>query len=752
MGGFTHKTFFAIVIAAPLIAQEPIVTHAPVPLQPLAQQVRRLETALNYLGQPLLPADQKAINDAIAEPDEITAVRQIERVLDKYTLAVIEINPESRVKVEQGPAKPEVVESGTRLFLVKVLNQARVTAPLKVASPNSGNVYITSNGAPEPPLRLSPRDAQEKWANISIYDKPPMRPRLTGLGMEYQILEVYSRDSGQRSAVLQFDVGQTSQDLGFRSEIMVLFTALPARAITVRVRDENGKPSVASLVVKDRYNRIYPNPSKRLAPDFPFQPQVYRFDGENLRLPEGYYTVAYTGGPEYLTHTKEFAVDAKSPAEISVALERWIDPSKFGWYSGDHHVHAAGCSHYQNPTEGVLPKDMIRQLLGESVNVGAVLTWGPCYYYQKQFFSGADNPLSQPDRLMHYDLEVSGFPSSHAGHLILLGLKDQDYPGTKRIEDWPTWDLPILQWGKKQGAIVGFAHSGWGLETQTNELPNYELPSFDGIGANEYIVDVTHPNTVDFISAVDTPWAAELNIWYHTLNVGFRTRISGETDFPCIYDNRVGMGRNYAKVDGKLTYPDWLKSLRDGRSYVSDGKSHLMNFTVNGREVGSEIQLSRGANAHVELNVAAHLDALPDESIRKLTFLQKPYWALERARVGDTRDVPVELIVNGISRARKLIAADGQIRPVSFDVPVEKSSWIAVRIKQSSHTNPVFAIVDGKPIRASRRSAEWCLAAVSQCWTQKAVAIAPAQRDAARQAYDHAREVYQRLIAESVDP
>jgi hypothetical protein len=415
-------------------------------------------------------------------------------------------------------------------------------------------------------------------------------------------------------------------------------------------------------------------------------------------------------------------------------------------------VHAAGCSHYQNPTEGVLPKDMLRQLLGESLNIGAVLTWGPCYYYQKQFFSGQDNPLSQPDRLMHYDLEVSGFPSSHAGHLILLGLKDQDYPGTKRIEDWPSWDLPILQWGKKQGAVVGFAHSGWGLEVQSTDLPNYELPPFDGIGANEYIVDVTYPNAVDFISAVDTPHVSELNIWYHTLNVGFRTRISGETDFPCIYDARVGIGRNYAKVDGKLTYPGWIESLRAGRSYVSDGKSHLMDFQVNGHAVGSEIQIGRGQNAHIELNVAARLDVLPDESIRKLSVMQKPYWDIERTRVGTTRDVPVELVVNGISRARKLVTADGQIRPVAFDVPIEKSSWIAVRILPSSHTNPVFAMVDGKPIRASRRSAEWCLAAVSQCWSQKAVATANSERDAARKAYDHAREVYQRLIGESQEP
>jgi hypothetical protein len=749
---FSVAMIWTFAVAAPLLAQEPLATHAPVPLQPIAQQVRRLETALNYLGQPLLAADQKEINDAIAEADELAAVKRLERLLDKYTLAIVEINPESRVKVEQGMAKPELVEGGTRLFLVKVLNQARVTAPLKVASPNSGNVYITSNGAPEPPLRLTDRDARERWANIAIYDKPPMPRRLSGLGLEYQILEIYSRDSGQRSAMLQFDVGQTSQDLGFRSEVMVLFTALPARPITLRVRDENGNPTVASFLVKDRYNRIYPNPSKRLAPDFPFQPQVYRFDGENLRLPDGYYTVASTGGPEYVTHTKELAVEASGPTEISTTLERWIDPSKFGWYSGDHHVHAAGCSHYQNPTEGVLPKDMIRQLLGESLNIGAVLTWGPCYYYQKQFFSGEDNALSKTDRLMHYDLEVSGFPSSHNGHLILLGLKDQDYPGTKRIEDWPTWDLPILQWGKKQGAIVGFAHSGWGLEVQSTDLPNYELPPFDGIGANEFIVDVTHPNSVDFISAVDTPYISELNIWYHTLNVGFRTRISGETDFPCIYDNRVGMGRNYAKVEGKLTYAGWLDSLRAGRSYVSDGKSHLLDFKVNGREIGagaSEIRVSRGANAHVEVKVAAWLDPIPDESIRNLTPMQKPYWNLERARVGNIRDVPVELVVNGVARARKLVTADGTIRPLTFDIPMETSSWIAVRILPSSHTNPIFAIVDGQPIRGSRRSAEWCLAAVNQCWSQKAVAISSAEREAARKAYDHARQVYQQLIAES---
>jgi hypothetical protein len=381
-----------------------------------------------------------------------------------------------------------------------------------------------------------------------------------------------------------------------------------------------------------------------------------------------------------------------------------------------------------------------------------VLTWGPCYYYQKQFFTAEDNPLSTADRRMHYDLEVSGFPSSHSGHLVLLGLKDQDYPKTHRIEDWPSWNLPILKWAKSQGAVVGFAHSGWGLQVQDRAVPSFEMPAFDGIGANEFIVDVTHPGAVDFISTVDTPAVSELSIWYHTLNVGFRTRISGETDFPCIYDSRVGLGRTYAHVEGGLTYRGWLDSMSGGRSYVSDGRSHLLDFTVNGVAVGrsgSEVRLNGRQTLTARLRAAAYLDPLPNEAIRNTPPDEKPYWDLERARVGTSRNVLVELVVNGNVVASREIPADGQVREVTFDVTVDRSSWVAARILRSSHTNPVFALVDGKPIRASRRSAEWCLTAVNQCWTQKAPLIRPAERDAARAAYDHAREVYRRLIAES---
>ena len=749
--------FVVVALSLGLRAQEHVHTGpvGAVALQPLAQQVRRLETALAYLGQPLPASDRAAFDEAIAMREEAAAVTRLQEVLDRHVLATVRINPESRVTVEQGDARPDLLQGGTRLFLVKVINEAGVTAPLVVQSPNSGRVFIPSRGGvgeAEPPQELTDVQVRERWADISLYTASPMRPRLSGLGVEYWLLQVYSREAGQRSAVLAFNVGQGTQDIGFRNDIDILFTAAPAYAVRVRVVDEHGEPTSASFLVKDEADRVYPTASKRLAPDFYFQPQVYRTDGESIELPSGSFLLTVSRGPEYLAQTRRVAV--AGPDEWLFRFVRWIDPSRYGWYSGDHHIHSAGCSHYQNPTEGVLPQDMWPQIAGEALNVASVLTWGPSYYFQKQFFTGDDHPLSKPgQRLMHYDLEISGFPSSHAGHLVLLGLKDQDYPGTKRLEDWPTWTLPVLRWAKAQGAVVGFAHSGWGLETRSRDLPNDEVPAFDGIGANEFIVDVTHPNAVDFISAGDTPHIWELNIWYHTLNAGFRTRISGETDFPCITDDRVGLARSYAKVDGTLTYRKWIDAIQSGRNYVSDGKSHLMDFAVNAVEGGrgdSEIRLEQSGRVHVTLKAAANLQLSPNDVIRRAPYDAKPYWDLERARIGLGREVPIEIVVNGVFVASQPLIADGIVREVAFDIPIERSSWIAARILPSSHTNPVFAIVGGRPVRGPRRSIEWCLNAVNQCWTQKSPRIRAAELDAARQAYDHARQVYTERLAEAV--
>jgi hypothetical protein len=599
------------------------------------------------------------------------------------------------------------------------------------------------------PPSVRPSDIADRWLALEMYDDKPLEPQLSGLPLEYRIVTLYSRDRGTREAQLGATIGSGSEDIGFRNRAAIVFRVDPSEDLAIRVRDEHGQPAVASLLVEDRRGRVYPARSKRLAPDFFFQRHVYRADGETIRLPAGQYSVTCGRGPEYVSEQRRLEIRQgdRAPA-LAVQLKRWIDPAASGWYSGDHHIHAAGCSHYESPTEGVRPEDMMRHVLGEALSVGAVLNWGPGYYHQRQYFDGKEHRLSTKATLLRYDLEVSGFPSSHCGHLVLLRLREQDYPDTRQIEDWPSWDLPILKWAKAQGAVAGFAHSGWGLQVNSHALPNFEMPPFDGIGANEYVIDVTH-DAVDFISACDTPYAHELNIWYHTLNCGYRARISGETDFPCITDERVGGGRSYVHLDGTLTYDRWCDGVRSGRSYVSDGFSHLMDFAANGVAVGAGRDVELGAASSLAVT-ARGACLLPEQPPARPDPGRRPYWTPEHARVPGTRTVTVEAVVNGEAVARQQIAADGTIRDIRLDVPIVRSSWVALRIHGSAHTNPIFVTVDRKPIRASRRSAEWCLRAVEQCWSQKGPRIRARERDAARAAHDHARARYVAIGAESV--
>jgi hypothetical protein len=723
--------------------------------QPLSAQVRRVAEAMDWLGHPLPAAVKARLDRAMELPEgESAAVRAIQEALDPLCLIGVEINPESRVKAVQGPAPATLVQHGWRAFLVKVHNEAGVTAELAARSPNAAPLYRRSSGSPSPKVTVPFAEVTQRWSDVAMFGDRPLKKTLSGLELEYRVLQVYSRDAGRREAKITFNVGQGTQDLGFRSDVDILFNCEAAVPVVLDVLDDDGRPTTASFLVRDKLGRVYPSPTRRLAPDFFFHPQVYRQSGETVLLPPGTFTVEWTRGPEYLTQSRTITVPPSKAHRESFRLKRWAHLAAMNWFSGDHHVHAAGCAHYESPTEGVGPADMMRHILGEDLDVGCVLSWGPCWYAQKAYFEGKLHPLSTPEYLMRYDVEVSGFPSSHAGHLCLLRLKEDDYPGTTRIEEWPSWDLPVLRWGKSQGGVVGFSHSGWGLKATDPSLPTYEVPPFDGIGANEYIVDVVH-DAVDFISTVDTPAPWELNIWYHTLNCGYRARISGETDFPCIYGERVGLGRVYVKLaDGKLDFDRWCEGLKLGRSYVGDGRSHLVDFKVDDLalgENGSERKLDTPGTVKVRVKAAAYLDPEPTaeaKAIKARPLDVKPYWDIERARVGTSRKVPVEVVVNGEPVAKQEVEADGTFRDLEFDVRIDRSSWVALRVYPTSHTNPVWVIVGGKPVRASKRSAEWCLKGVDTCWGQKERAIRPAELDEARKAYDVAREAYRKILAE----
>ena len=743
------------------------------------------------LGAPIQPADAQQLA-TLARKNDNPAVEAAEAILQRYTIARLSVDPDGSSRVAPGEAPRTLIEQGWRMFLFRVENNGNKTHNINFStgwgwnSATPGNMMVGADGMAQRAYLLDTLNKapliEKMWllpqmqgATTLIHDGSQVPViALSGIQVEYQVLQLFSRDHGRRKANLVLSTfPRNSNGRPGTASKEFEFDCLPTRDIALGVRDVDGRRCVASLTIRDKSGLVYPPLAMRLAPDMYWQEQIYRADGETVRLPDGEYTVESKRGPEYLHTTQTVSIGRTD--RIDVKLQRWIDPAQYGWYSGDTHIHAGGCLHYQIPTEGVSPETMIRHIRGEGLYVGDVLSWGPSWYYQKQFFTGhTDSPdatLEHPElqaannavwktqptpkddeSLLRYDVEVSGFPSSLSGHLVLLRLTEQDYPGTKLIEEWPSWNLPILKWARAQGALGGYAHCGNGMGVDSKELPNYEIPPFNSVGTNEAIVDVTH-GYADFLSGCDTRPLSELNAWYHLLNCGFRLGMVGETDFPCISGERPGAGRSYVKLNtppkGNAGYEAWIEGLRKGRLYFGDGRSHFLEFKVQGLASGeNDVILTRGGSMDVRATVAARLEPQPTPQTEAIRTAPSRRWHIENARVGNTREVPVELVVNGIAVEKMNILADGTAHQVRFRTKLARSAWVALRVMPSGHTHPVFVHVARKPIRASKRSAQWCRTCVDKLWEVKSPFMRESERPEAAEAFEHARRAYDQILSE----
>jgi hypothetical protein len=196
-------------------------------------------------------------------------------------------------------------------------------------------------------------------------------------------------------------------------------------------------------------------------------------------------------------------------------------------------------------------------------------------------------------------------------------------------------------------------------------------------------------------------------------------------------------------------YEAWIRGLKEGRLYCGDGRSHFLDFKVNGYRTGEhDLVLENSGTVRVEALVAARLEPtiLPEATPKRV--LPGWGWHLEWARIGATREVPVELVVNGVAIEKATLLADGTPRKIKLKAAIARSSWIALRILPSAHTHPVFVTVANKPLRASKRSAQWCRACVDKVWEVKAPFMRETERPAAAAAFDHARQTYDRIIGE----
>lgn len=784
--------------------------------QPLAANAQRIMQALDFLGRPLTDELRRKLQTAITARDGAG----VQAALDPQVLCVVDISPESRVKAQRGPAAAQVQQAGYTPVLIKVINHATSVARLQISSPQAGPSYagvakLTMEREQQTHLRENENtQGADRFLEVSLFDAPPMTANLSGLEAEYAIALIYSGEAGKREATLVFDIGQGTQDLGFRAEVPVLFQVSPAVTVKLDIQDFDGQATTARLTFTDAQGHVFPPQARRLAPDFFFQKHLYRPSGGSVLLPPGEFKMEASRGPEYRTVKAKVMIPAAKETTLPVKLARWIHAADFGYYSGDHHIHAAGCAHYTSPSEGMRPEHMFQQVKGEGLNIGCVLAWGYCFDYQRQFFGPQVDLLSEPLTQMKYDMEVSGFGSAALGHVCLLNLRELVYPGADGIKGWPSWTLPALRWTKQQGGFTGYPHSGSGMQvnsataakrlldlydttkdarltaaeaqsallpetfdkidadhdgglneaelTSSHErvldlLPNVAIPD---AGGHEIYVTTAH-GVCDFISAMDTARLLEWNTWYHLMNCGFPLKAAGETDFPCMSGTRVGQGRTYVKLGKvqRIDFKTWCEGLAQGRSYVSDGYAHALDFTVAGQPSGGVVRLAQPGRVDVRVKTAfssetpleiAYGGATPVAGAR-LTGDTVNYHDSTAAQPYAGGKRKVELIVNGLPVAMREVPADDQVHDITFSADIPRSSWVAVRQFPQLHTNPVNVIVAEQPIRASRRSAQWCLACIEQLWRVREKNIAPAEREEARRAYEAAKEIYRRIAAEATE-
>ncbi len=813
---------FTLAILAILAGSLPL-SAAGVPIvpnvepQPLAANLDRLVRALDMIGQPLDDATKGKLAAAIKAQD----AEAMQSAIDTNVFVAVHLNPEVRVKAQRGPAAASIRQHGYTPLIVKVANESTVAKPLRVTSPQAGAVYggvqaltLARMAAEKLGENMPEKAASDRFLDVSVHSDRPMTDTLSGLEVEYLILNVLSTEAGKREATLVFDVGDGTRDLADRAELPVLFTIDRAVPVTIRVTDENGQPTTARLEIRDRFGRVFPTQVKRIAPDLFFQPQIYRADGQSVPLAPGRYQVRVSRGPEYHLQGFELEVPDAPSATWKFSLSRWVDTESYGLYSGDHHIHAAGCSHYEKPTEGVRPEDMFPQVKGEGLNVGCILTWGPCFDFQRNFFEPRTHKLSEPKTLIKYDLEISGFGSAALGHVCLLNLSDQTYPGSDGSKDkgWPTWTTPVLRWAKAQGGVTGYPHSAlttnvrlstemtfkrydsdsdgfltptelsktvmpepiaridasndgridpreWSaaIDRALDTLPNLAVPDMAGGGALEIAVS-TAEGACDFISAMDTSRIPEWNTWYHIMNAGMPLKVSGETDFPCMSSRRVGQGRVYVRLGKRdsVDFETWVKALGEGRSYVSDGYAHALTFEVAGAQSGEDAKLDGPGLVTVKTRVA-----FAEETPLGVAYGTEP--APQGLRTaGDTVSLHrprsegfelrgtriVELVVNGKVVESRKILADSKPHDIEWTVPIERSSWVAVRQFPQLHTNPVRVIVGGHPIRASRASAVWCAETIRNLITNRMKFIAKDEAAEALKTFEKAIATYEKIAAE----
>jgi hypothetical protein len=382
-----------------------------------------------------------------------------------------------------------------------------------------------------------------------------------------------------------------------------------------------------------------------------------------IKLPQGKVYLEVSKGFEIRPLRKVLEVTGETE-EITLELERVLPWRPKGWVTADTHVHFLSpiSALLEGSAEGVNIINLLASQWGELMtNVGdfdGTHTWGSLQ-------TGGDG---------EYLVRVGSENRQHVlGHISLLGYQGRLIaPMTTGGPDESALGDPIesllTEWARQ-------CHQQEGLVVLPH-FPNPRLEHAASIVSGDIdAIEMTAWN--DLYSGID-PYS--LSDWYRYLNCGYLVPAVGGTD-KMASCTAVGTVRTYARIDPALgfDYETWKSAIRRKETFVTYGP--LLEFFVDGKPMGSQIEMTKKGGA---------LDII---------------WQAASVTVPMSR---VELVVNGEVRESQPVDpwdASGQ-----WSIKLKQSAWLALLVRGhyadrpeiiTAHSTPVMVKLAGSPLLAA---------------------------------------------------
>jgi hypothetical protein len=445
-------------------------------------------------------------------------------------------------------------------------------------------------------------------------------------------------------------------------------------------------------------------------------------------VPAGKTTIAVELGKEYHPLIKTVMV-GKESEEIELALSRWIDMPRRGWYSGDTHIHRK-------------LEEVPQLMLAEDLHVALPLTYWVREAYEPaqrgklagdvkpELIQVAKNRFLWPVNTEYELFNTRGKPHTQGAVFVINQSKGLEL-ATPPV-------APVAKAAHESGALLDLDKHTWNwspmivpiMQVDLFELANNHIWRTEFAFKN-WTIDVL-PKDWEIETDADgyTEWGWTnwgFKTYYAFLNCGFRMRPTGGTAAG-VHPVPAGFGRVYVHVDGELTYDKWIRGLDAGSSFVTTGPMLLVEF--NGKPAGTVFKADAARQLHITGSVESRL----------------PLDRIEIVVNGDVvrtlRSTPGETKLGGYSTA------------IDETIPLKNSSWAIVRCFEKqpdgrlrfAHSAPVHCEIDGA-VRPKRREVAYFIERMEKEIVRNRGVLAAEELAE----YQQALEIYQKFEARARD-